>query len=132
MRELKATLSSLMVYTKTEYYFPKFFIPVTETNTSKYLYDQCSKLDFADFIQSEVNIITTAYCLLLCRIFYIMIKDLYNYINSLPPEPELDEPDVPCVTNRKSLKRRTYDDVEKDTKDAIKRRKESLRSFKAC
>ena len=76
-----------------------------------------------NFHEYNVAVMCFLYCTILCSLIYILIKDLYDHIMSLRPEPELDEPMFD--KERASRKRK----IEDDTQQAIKRRKESLRSF---
>ena len=86
-----------------------------------------------NFHEYNVAVMCLLYSIIICCLLYILIKDLYDHIMSLRPEPELDEPmfdepmfDQPMFDKERASRKRKIED---DTQEAIKRRKESLRSF---
>ena len=122
-----------MAYTRTDSFVPSPPFNYSYTGyenmncKTNYLYN--IELYIRDnFHEYNVAVMCFLYCTILCSLFYILIKDLYDHIMSLQPEPELDEPmfDEPMFDKERASRKRKIDD---DTQEAIKRRKESLRSF---
>lgn len=121
-----------MVYTRTE-----SFVQSQPFNNSYTGYENMNcKINYLynielyireNFHEYNVAVMCFLYSIIICCLIYILIKDLYDHIMSLRPEPVLDEHMI--EEKERTSQKRSIDD---DTKEASKRRKESLRSFTKC